>query len=195
MIGGLATICPECSYRWTLSPMVSISWYCPECGSGRSGEACLNLCVCGHVYERHHTKQNVKPSRAAFGISVNEFDKLDGVLATKPEPAPKIGRCTACPCKCFKLDPPRLSTTKFLHKVFVAADQGARGRETKVTKIADGIICLSKGTRSIRLSIHSDDSILMEALDVEQPKLRIVRMGRDTIGKTVIAIHKILRAR
>jgi hypothetical protein len=174
--------------------MVSVSWFCPECGGSCNDATFKNLCVCGHVYEHHHTTQDVKPSRGAFGMSLDEMDKLDEVLATKPEPMPKIGYCTACTCPRFKLDPPLLPAKVFLHEVDIAAQRGFRGRETKVTKEADETRCFIKGERSVRLCIQSEDSLLMEALDVDKPKPKIIRMGRDTIGKTVIAIHTILRA-
>ena len=55
VLGGVATVCPECSYQWTISPAVSISWPCPKCGGSRCAQTESNLCVCGHVYGEHNT--------------------------------------------------------------------------------------------------------------------------------------------
>jgi hypothetical protein len=193
MFGGVATICPECCYQWTLSPVVSISWFCPKCGGARDNDTFRNLCVCGHAYAQHHTMQEVKPSRAAFGMSIAELDKVDEILATEPEPPPEIGECNVCICRRFDLDPPKLPAKCFLNEVDRTARRGAAGRETKVTKVAEGTLDFSKGARSVRLSLQPDDSILMEEFDGERPTPRVLSMGRDTVGMTAIAIHESLR--
>ena len=99
----LATVCPKCAYRWTIVELVSRSWSCPRCGSGRSGVVEQLTCVCGHRYAEHETKIPVENSLEAFSLSGDALpdgiDALPGRAA--PLPAP-VGRCTVCRCDAYR---------------------------------------------------------------------------------------------
>jgi hypothetical protein len=193
MFGGIATLCPECSHQWTLSPVVSISWPCPRCGGSRCTQADQNVCKCSHTYAQHNTTARLKPSRAAFGIHIGELDKLDELLATEPEPPPKLGDCTACSCECFELDPPLLSATQFLRALDCASPRGSGGRQVKAVQMADGTLCISNSERSVSLRAESEDRVVVEARPASDAVPRILTMGQDSVGHTVIAIRRALR--
>lgn len=126
-------------------------------------------------------------------MSIKELDKLDAILATKPEPRPTIGECDISECRTFDLKPTQLPAKRFLNEVDRAVRRGAAGREMKIPQVADGAFDFSKSGRSVRVSVQPDDSILMEELDGESPTPRILSVGRDTAGTAVIAIHDSLR--
>lgn len=191
MFGGLATICPECSSQWTLSPAVSISWFCPRCGGASDEKTVRNPCQCGHIYGEHDVRREVKPSRAAFGISAAELNKVEEILAIKPEPPPRLGHCKACNCRHYELEPPLISAAQFLDAVDAAARHGARGRGMNVTKMDDGALRFANGKRSVSLHIETGDSIVMD-FGTDNPSAREFVMGRDTVGGTIIAIHDVL---
>lgn len=191
MLGGVATLCPECSNQWTLSPAVAASWACPRCGGARDEDAMNKVCDCTHLYSQHHTTQNVPPSLAAFGITLDEIDKLDSILATKPEPAPRIGKCQACHCKCFGLRPAHLDATQFLERVKLQANRSVRGRDIIITTLDDTVVSFTRGSKAVRIRITANDLIVLEELS--RPRYqRKFKMGRSTVAMCVIAVMKAL---
>lgn len=190
MFGGVLTVCPACSNQWTLSPAVSVSWFCPKCGGARDTEASSAPCQCGHPYSEHHTSQQVPPSRAAFGISLNETDKLDEILAAEPV-VQQIGECHRCACRCFHLNPPHLSPKLFLQHVGRQANRSVRSRNVVVTDLDGSTLSLTRGSRSICLRIESDERVVLDPSTRAQRK-QAFTMGRATVGQCVIAIMRAL---
>lgn len=101
MLGGVATICGVCSYRWIVSPAVARSYRCPKCGGAWGHHVAKHACTCGHRYDEHHFKASLPASRGAFGITANEVDELPRILAAVQTIPHKIGRCRTCPCERF----------------------------------------------------------------------------------------------
>ncbi len=192
MLGGVLTLCPDCSNQWTLSPAVSASWFCPKCGGATDDNASNMACNCTHLYSQHHTAQNVPPSRAAFAITLNEIDKLDSILATKPEPAPRIGKCEVCDCTRFRLRPPHLDATQFLERVKLQANRSARSRNIIVTTLDDSVVLLTLGSHVVKIRLKSNNLIVLEELNSSAAQ-REFKMGRSTVGKCVLAVLKALR--
>jgi hypothetical protein len=194
MLGGIATICPECSYRWTISPAVAISWPCPKCGGSRYSQAFTNLCACGHTYGEHKTFARTIPSCAAFGLSLDELHEAAELLAAEPQPAPPIGDCTLCSCQLFELKPPRLAPTEFLCAVHFASTRGAGGREVQATAMPDGTLQLCRGQRSVSLRAESAERVVVEARPASDAVPQTFTMGHDSVGAAVIAVRQALHA-
>ena len=193
VLGGVSTVCPECSNQWTLSPAVARSWYCPKCGGARDGEASAKLCQCGHTYGEHHTTEVTKPSRAAFGISLEEMNQLDRILTIEPGPAPLLRGCALCDCSRFRLDPPHLSPKEFVQIVKRHLNRGVHELTMVVTEIDDSTVSFARGSRTIRLRSESGGLVVLEPLDNGGPTRTFV-MGRATVGECSIAITEALRS-
>ena len=193
MLGGVSVVCSECSNQWTVSPAVSRSWFCPECGGTRDVDASAKFCQCGHVYGKHRTAEGMNPSRAAFGISVDELDQLERILNTEPEPEPFLGGCALCDCSCFRLVPPHLSPKEFLRTVKLHLDRGMNQGKMVATVLDDSTLLFARGSRTIRLRIRSgtDGVVDFEALETGEPTRTFV-MGRATVGECCIAIAQTL---
>ena len=101
----LATLCPNCAYRWTLSEAVSRSWFCPRCGSGR--DEVSYHCVCGHSDDQHDTMRDVENSLEALAIRAEDLtdDVLEDLPEEAPEPDPPIGGCRDCGCLSYERPP------------------------------------------------------------------------------------------
>lgn len=97
----LATLCPKCGHRWTLSEAVAKSWFCPRCDSGRSEGH--YRCFCGHRYDRHDTMRDVDNSLQALAMLAEDItdDMLDDLPEHAPEPEPPIGACLECGCASY----------------------------------------------------------------------------------------------
>jgi hypothetical protein len=192
MFGGAAIVCPECSNQWTLSPAVSRSWYCPKCGGARSAEAAAYFCRCGHPYGDHHTAQDVKASRGAFGLSLAELGQLDAILVTEPEPDPQIGKCRRCDCQLFRLEPPHFSAAEFLALVWRQANNGSGGRNIERSKNNDATLTFSEGSRWVRLRATSEEVVTLLTPGGRRVKGTFT-MGHSTVGECVIAVISALR--
>jgi hypothetical protein len=96
-----ATLCPKCSFRWTLSEAAPRSWYCPKCHIARTAETEQNRCTCAHTYAEHDTIRNVGNSLSALTILGSDLsDELIRALPLDPPPpVPPIGKCTHCACE------------------------------------------------------------------------------------------------
>ena len=101
MLGGVATICGVCSYRWIVSPAVARSYRCPKCHGAWGDPVAGNACTCSHTYSEHRYRCALPASRAAFGIKASEAHLLPKILATVVPIPDEIGRCTVCACKRF----------------------------------------------------------------------------------------------
>lgn len=113
MLGGVATICGVCSYRWILSPAVARSWYCPNCGGGWGDRVAENACTCRHRYGDHHFRIEVPPSLSASGIAANELHRVTEIIAKVATIPPEIGRCTSCECDAYRfVDAPESRDTQ-----------------------------------------------------------------------------------
>ena len=183
-LGGVAVICPECSNQWTLSIAVAISWFCPRCGGARTGGTFQHFCACGHRYNQHETHQKVKPSRNAFGI--HNIGRLARILGSDPKAAPKLGRCSACNCDRYQLDPPPLTPNEFLNEIQNAAQRGAGGRDIAVSAVGDGALEFRSARSSVRLRVQPGGTIRIG-------RSRVLKMASDGVGATVIAIREALR--
>ena len=80
MLGGVATICGVCSYRWIVSPAVARSYRCPECQGAWGDPVAGNACTCSHTYGEHRDRCALPASRAAFGIKASEAHLLPKIL-------------------------------------------------------------------------------------------------------------------
>lgn len=99
-----ATLCPECSYRWTLVPAVSRSWQCPKCQTARTEQTRQNRCTCGHTYKVHDTIRESGNSWAAFTLPGKDAT-LEAIEAMPDRAAvlePPIGSCTQCNCSGYQ---------------------------------------------------------------------------------------------
>jgi hypothetical protein len=94
------TICPNCSHQWTLNPLVSRSWGCPQCGTHRTAETTAWLCTCGHDYERHENHRRVENSIHAFSFP-GTVDEAEIEALPDDVEHPAIGRCLACVCSSY----------------------------------------------------------------------------------------------
>ena len=103
MLGGVATICGLCSYKWIVSPAVARSYRCPQCQGNWGASVANNACTCCHSYGEHHYKSVLPASRAAFGIKASDAHLLPEILATVATIPDDIGRCDICACECFHL--------------------------------------------------------------------------------------------
>lgn len=107
-----ATLCPICSYCWTLVEAVAASWPCPKCHTYRS-EGAQTLCRCTHTYAQHQTSRRIENSLVAFTIATNQCDDTIDALpesATMPE---ALGKCGLCHCSAYEIDDARRPRTAF----------------------------------------------------------------------------------
>ncbi len=191
VLGGVSTVCPECSNQWTLSPAVARSWFCPKCGGGRGVASSAKLCQCEHVYGKHHTAEVTKPSRTAFGISLNEMDQLYQTLTIEPELTPLLHGCALCDCSRFRLDPPHLSPKEFMQIVKRHLNRGVHELRIVVTEIDDSTVSFARGSRTIRLRSGLDGVVVLEPLNSGEATRAFV-MGRATVGECCTAIVEAL---
>ncbi len=190
VLGGVATICPECSYEWTISPAVSISWPCPKCGGSRCVQTDGNPCVCGHVYGEHHTFEKVPPSRTAFGVRITELDMLADLLATEPAPPPKLGDCTACNCERFELKPPTLSAAGVSASDLSSIHSRSRRERGAGARAARRLTPHIQG-RSLRLAAGAAGGMRRHTLTIRRTARcrACLPMDGASVGATVIALR------
>jgi hypothetical protein len=112
MFGGLARVCPGCSFRWTVVAAVSRSWFCPRCGDspGRKPE---RVCVCGHLYDDHDVKRDMEPAANAFMVEAGPTktseqlaERIAAALDAEPPPFPELGTCLRCACSDYRSPDP-----------------------------------------------------------------------------------------
>ncbi len=208
MIGGRATICPECSYHWTIVPAVPVSWSCPRCGGSITEKTEHRFCKCGHEYSQHRFAQEVRPSRAGFWIRGDQardnVDLIVAALRAEPEPTPDVGKCTKCACQGYELRPFEMLSSIFMHEVHIASKRGSGGRgpdgrrEIPVRQIDERTYVFTSGRRNVVLRNEDTDLIALyrgKSMPGSGKKpLKTFRIGQATIGKVVIAIRAVLSA-
>ena len=194
MIGGVSTICGECSYRWILSPTVARSWFCPRCGGPSGPNAAEYICLCGHLCGVHRVRRVIPPSRVAFGMAVGETERLSEIIATEPEPTPEIGTCTVCDCVDYRLLPPILSSIDCLEQVARIANRGSNGREIKVDRIDTSTVRFIGQSGSVVVARAAADSITLQPAD-PGVSIAIFKMGACSVSDIVVAIIASIKAK
>ena len=119
-----ATLCPNCSYHWTLVPAVKRSWRCPICATHRTAETEKYVCACDHSYGEHDTYRELENSQEAFSLP-GDAATAD-VIAALPKraraPNPAIGACESCACKEYRRKPLKALGTASAAKLAQAHD-------------------------------------------------------------------------
>lgn len=99
-------ICAICAHRWTFNWASPVSWSCPKCPRGRSGDSRQIVCVCGHLFREHDVSREVENSLEA--LTIRGTDVTPELIASLPRHAapldPPLGRCKLCECSDYRRD-------------------------------------------------------------------------------------------